>query len=304
MDPEVEQTELEQEVVPGSEAASESDGAEPQETQEEYFLRVNDRQAYKTQDEAIKAYDEAGKRIASYSRFGTPEEIEKLREDAQFARKMREALGDGNKPGPKKDPLEGVSPEEREQWQRFMGNFEKVAPNFGFVRAEEAQRLAREAVQQEMLVRQAVEEFRSALPEELEARGVKLTARGQAALERDITERINNPQEEFDHELRRLWIAGDRATLRTKALNEFYGEPAPQAEETAEEKAERLRDANGRFKAAQIQEVKERTSKLPKQPKKTAAPGAEPEDKSWQSDPAKRLERAKQMYEEMTGAAA
>lgn len=303
--PEELEQELEQEVVPGEEASESSSEPGAEAGQEEYFLKVNDRQVYKTQDDAVKAYNEAGQRIASYSRYGTPEQIEELQRDAQYAREMRKQWGGNGKPDAKKDPFEVIPAEERKQWQNFMSNFEKVAPEFGYVRKEDAERTAREAVQQELRVERVLTDLRSDLPAQLEARGVRITSEGRKALERDVAARIEQPQSELDNELRRLWIAGDGKALRDAALNAFYGEPTKtEGSETAEEKAERERDANGRFKAAQLQDVKERTKALPKQPKKTAAPGSEPEDKSWQADPAKRLERAKQMYAELGESAA
>jgi len=60
--------EVDEQVTPEVDVDVQDAGADDASAQQETpFLKVNDRVTYKTQEDAVRAYDEAGKRIAQLS---------------------------------------------------------------------------------------------------------------------------------------------------------------------------------------------------------------------------------------------
>ena len=261
----------------------------PESTPEpEDFLVIGERQRYKTRDAAVEGFTQAGKRIEQYSRHGSPEEIEtQLQRLGEYERLA--------KPDEKKtpDPLDGLTPEQRAQWGEFNKRFPGVAEQQGFVRREQVEGLVNQMLAERTQIDTARAEFHSLAKE----RGMELSPESLGALEEYVALMAKR-----DPELNRQWNAGDVKGFTQRAFMLLHGaSPTPQSNGTAD-KVERPRNSDGTFtKAADYQDVKDRTRKLPKSPPKgSGAPlkgGDElsPED---ERNPVKRLARSKAFLEE------
>ncbi|KKM70280.1 hypothetical protein LCGC14_1442280, partial [marine sediment metagenome] len=253
-----------------------------------YFLTLNERQRYETEEDAIKGFGEAGKRIEQYSRHGTPEEVEtQLQRLGEYERLA--------KPDEKKtpDPLDGLNPEQRGQWEEFNKRFPGVAEQQGFVRREQVEGLVNQMLAERSQIENTRTEFRSLAKE----RGIELTPESLGAMEEWVTVMANK-----DTELSRSWNAGDVKAFSQRAFMLLHGaSPVPQSNGTADQ-VERPRDSKGKFtQAADYQDVKDRTVKLPKSPPKgSGAPLKGGDDLSLedQINPVKRLGRTKAWLEE------
>src|SRR6185437_1527525 len=125
----------------GSQGAGSGDGGG-----DDYFLTVNDRTRFKSQEDAIKSFNEAGERIKSFTpweqkvrEYGlkSPDDLSSLLEELR-ERSMKEQQGQGRSAagsggGDQKDPLADLSPADRKavEWMIAQG------PKAGFVTKKE-----------------------------------------------------------------------------------------------------------------------------------------------------------------------
>lgn len=281
-------SEEEAESSSGAPEGDDDDGGE-----EEYFLSVNDRTRYKTQEDAVNAYNQAGERIKSYSRFGSPDEIaERLRK----AELLEKVMGGGSNTDDD-DPFGDLTPEQKAEWERFGGRFEKWAPKAGYVKADAVEEMVRQGVQRATQEQAA----RSTLESAVKARGITLTRTGYTALEAAVVEVANN-----DEEANRLWHEGDMDGFSERVLNEIYGPVAKKGKKADEDKGDGPeRGEDGKFKRrADYDAAKDKTKNLPKPPAKGAgatAAGGEELSEQDRIDPVKRKQRALAMLEERQG---
>lgn len=277
-----------QEAESSSDAPSDDDDGS---NEEEYFLEVNPRTRYRTREEAANAYNQAGERIKSYSRFGSPDEIaERLRK----AELLEKVMSGGSKTDDD-DPFSDLTPEQRAEWERFGGRFEKWAPKAGYVKADKVEEIVRQQVQrqtQELTARQTLESAVS-------SRGIQLSQRGYSALEAAVVEIANT-----DEEANRLWHEGKIQEFSERVLDEIYG-PAKKSKKADESGSSPERGDDGKFKKrADYDAVKDKTKHLPKPPAKGAsatASGGEEISKEDSIDPVKRRQRALAMLQERQG---
>lgn len=112
------------------EGSNSTDPAKP----EEPFLSVNDRQSYKTKDDAIRAYDEAGKRIAQLSAWekrhkeygiGSPDEAAKLYDELIS---LRQEKANAAAQAGKKAETPSDSPEYSKEEQDVIKLLKKLSP--------------------------------------------------------------------------------------------------------------------------------------------------------------------------------
>ena len=262
----------------------------PESTPEpEDFLVIGERQRYKTRDAAVEGFTQAGKRIDQYSRHGTPEEVEaELQRLGEYDRLA--------KPDEKKapDPLDGLTPEHRGQWGEFEKRFPGVAERMGYVRRDDVAAM----VNEELSTRAAYDNARTEFVELAKADGRELTPSAIGSLQRYVQAMATD-----DPALNQLWLAGDIKGFAKEAYERLYGaSPTPQSNGTAD-KVERPRDSRGKFtQAADYQDVKDRTGKLPKGPPKgSGAPlkGGDELSLEDQINPVKRLARSKAFLEKL-----
>ena len=278
----------EQDAVETQGGAEDAATETPAQTAPEYFLEVNERQRYRTVDDARKAYDEAGRTIASYSRFGKPDELASRLERL----KLLEQLAGGQKPAGSTDPLSDLSPEQRKQWESYWDRNQKLLEQNGYVKAD-------------VLKQQLSAEIR----EQIKRESVENTAR--AEFTRLATERgldvpliaIENAAvalAETDQSLADLYNAGDGAGFAKQIMDRLYG--------AMKKEPQRERGSDGKFKAtaadekaAAYQDAKDKTKQLKPPPKGNTASadnsGSEEERKKL-LDPSYRLKRAREMAEE------
>lgn len=261
---------------------SEESESEPTRAEKEYFLEVNDRTRYKTPEDAKKAFDEAGRTIASYSRYGKPDELSSKLERL----KLLEELAAGKKPGGDDDPLADLPPEQRKQWESYWSRNQKLLERNGYVQADKLREQIKAELQEEIReqhVRTTTENtVRSEATRLLEERGIAVDAQ---VAEIAIASLITN-----DPELNQRYFAGDGKWVAEQAITRLYGAAKP--------KASKERDENGKFKAADYQEAKDKTKQLKTPPKgnTSSAEGRnEAEERKKLMDPAYRLRKAKEM---------
>lgn len=270
----------------------EDDRVEPEPTdpspEPEYFLTIDERHRYRTEEDAKKGAINAAERIDQYSRHGSPEEIE-----AQLQR-----LGEYErlaKPDEKKapDPLDGLTPQERAQWEGFSKRSPGVLEQQGFVRREQVEGLVNQMLAERSQIENTRSEFRSLAKE----RGIELTPESLGAMEEWVTVMANK-----DTELNRSWNAGDVKGFSQRAFMLLHGASPTPPSNGAADKGERPRDSQGKFtQAADYQDVKDRTGKLLKGPPKgSGAPlkGGDELSLEDQINPVKRLGRTKAWLEE------
>ena len=283
----IEPTDLDPTDPPVEDDRAVTDPPEPP-SEPEDFLVIGERQRYKTRDAAVEGFTQAGKRIEQYSRHGTPEEIEtQLQRLGEYERLA--------KPDEKKtpDPLDGLTPQERNQWGEFSKRFPGVAERMGYVRRDDVAAM----VNEELSTRAAYDNARTEFVELAKANGRELTPSAIGSLQRYVQAMATD-----DPTLNQLWLAGDIKGFAKEAYERLYGaSPTPQSNGTAD-KVERTRDSGGKFtKAGEYEDVKDRTRNLPKSPPKgSGAPLKGGDELSPEDDinPVKRLARTKAWLEE------
>jgi hypothetical protein len=286
------------------ESAEGSEGSEGEGEPEKYFLEVNDRTRYKTPEDALKAFNEAGQTIAGYSRLGKPEEIS---ERLQRLELLEQFAGGKKDPRQEKsDPYEGMDDDTRKQWQASADRFDPILKDRGYVKTSDVEKLVEkrvgQALQQNDLVGRAHQTFNSLAKE----RGVELNPFGRNLLEQSLASVMNDSESEQGRELNRRFFAGDAEGVMKDVFEAIYG-PAGKSNGDGASDSEgdgRQRDAQGRFlKGADVQDTKDKTGKLPSPPPKggkAPAKGGD-DDRAWTIDPKERLKRARQQYAELTG---
>ena len=116
--------------------------------EQEPFLKVNDRSVYRTREDAIKAYDESGKRIASLSRWEKEAKAYGLDDPAQLKAVADELLRlrelTTKKPEPAKPDDSKLTPEQKaaKEWLK------KEAAELGYLSKEEAETQLKELREQ------------------------------------------------------------------------------------------------------------------------------------------------------------
>lgn len=125
---------MEDDVVVGTQLDDSQDQGTPEGTpQDQPFLAVNDRVSYKTKEDAVKAYDEAGKRIAALSKWekqaqgwglNDPAQLDAVAKELLELRKFRaeqEAKQTAASDDPSKKFVEaGLDPKQAAEVQRYL----------------------------------------------------------------------------------------------------------------------------------------------------------------------------------------
>jgi hypothetical protein len=279
-----------EEVISEEQPADGESGTDNDQTQEEYFLEVNDRSRYRTREEALEGFRNAGERIASYSRLGSPEELRALKErDERFRQVLEAATGDSGSKS-EKDPFADLSPEEKKHWDSFLERFDQIAPSRGFVRADDMDRRINEVIENTNRETSARTTFQS-LAEE---RGVPMDSE---RLEYMGTMAYIAAQK--SQELNDLFFKDPKAFAK-EFFDKVYG-PAP----TKQTSGGSERDEHGRFKSkAAYQDAKERTGKLPTPPPKSGSAAAKAGEElplEDRVDPVKRRGRLEQFMADRFG---
>ena len=122
----------------------------PNDQPEEPFLRVNDRTVYKSKDDAVRAYDEAGKRIASLTAWekaakgygiDRPEVLTSIFDETLSLReKVKELEKLQAKPNAQPTQSDPETPEDK----KALAYLKNVLPKLGYVPKEELEPLANE----------------------------------------------------------------------------------------------------------------------------------------------------------------
>ena len=84
----------------------------------EYFLEVDDRTRYKTQDAARQGIQESNAKLREYRDIGSPEELKAVREEnARLKRSHQELVGNEPDPDSPKRKIDSLDPKVRKEWE-------------------------------------------------------------------------------------------------------------------------------------------------------------------------------------------
>lgn len=222
---------------------------------DEPYLKINDRQVYKTKEDAIKGYEEAGKTITSLSGFkkvleelGAPKDADPeylrglLTEYIQLAKeKQAAATASKTKSTTSEDDkeFEGVDPQIVAQTKRGRQWLKDNAEKVGLISQEKYSKLEERLGKLEGGISQREQEERDSAIEEgqqkltgwLSEAKVELTSDEREELEDLIVAYVNSKQS-----LTKQWLSGDRSQkiqlIRT-GYEKFLGVVKPGASPVA-----------------------------------------------------------------------
>lgn len=259
-----EELELEQEEVELESDDSELEFEEDGDSSDEPFLSVG-RSTYRDRDSAIKGISEKDNRIAQYSRYGSPEEIEQRLNRYAAMEKAFEALNPSAQKSNGPDPYEGLQdPDARKQWDAAFKRWEAYAVQNGYVRKDDLEKDIESRIQQQVTQRleydRRIDTVRNSFKDEAKRRGINPDMK---LVEQTV---INLANSEGEEEFRQAFWQGDPAEFAKLAAKRLFGEyKAPQAAAP---------DPNRDKYAA----TKEKTKTLPKPPPKGQTASVESED--------------------------
>ena len=259
------------------------------------FLKVNDRTAYKTAEDAIEGFGKASERIQEYSQHGTPQEIEDRLTELDNIKRV--AAGKSTDVEP--DPYKGMTDNEKAGWEAFEseGKGSAALKRMGYLSGDEVRQEIRDTLERDRKFGEAGKHF----VEQSNVRGIPM---GPDALN-DFEHRggnfyAKNPQ------AKTLWDNNDTKGFVDLFFVKTYGEasssPSPPGNPAPE------RGADGKFiaKAVQYEQAKQAAKGLSKAPpNSSAAPTRSAEEVSpedWR-DPKKRLLRTKKHFSDMGSSA-
>jgi len=93
----------------------------------EYFLEVDDRTRYKTQDAARQGIQESNAKLREYRDIGSPEELKAVREEnARLKRSHQELVGNEPDPDRPKRKIDSLDPKVRKEWEESRPVMEEM----------------------------------------------------------------------------------------------------------------------------------------------------------------------------------
>ncbi len=93
----------------------------------EYFLEIDERTRYRTQDAARQGIQESNAKLTEYREIGSPEELKAVREEnARLKRSHQELVGNEPDPDSPKRKIDSLDPKVRKEWEESRPVMEEM----------------------------------------------------------------------------------------------------------------------------------------------------------------------------------
>ena len=248
------------------------DGGEPEtQADPEPFLTINERQVYKTADDAKKALPELNAALERYRKFGKPEDLEAQRAKAEITDRLTGILSNGK--GSDKTGIEAfldtIPEKDRPAWKKHFEVTQGGLEALGFVRLEDVQKKAVEEVERAMAFKQFSNEAHAEGRKLMEGIG-KRFGYSETQVDEMVHRlaRASTNIEATDQQLQEASARADGKGYARRMVELFYGS-------ASSEDGNQPRGADGKFQQrAEYAKTKSETAKLPKVGA-NGAPGAQ-----------------------------